>query len=182
MRPIDRNLTLKCILDWFLLFFFWHVANSQSWGSPHANVLLTRRLTDTKNSANSAKCGAAACFSCLHQDAGCELRLHKGALVGLREMDCWKWKQESLDWQRRVCDEAKWEMKQKKKKKKRECRKPLATCLQSAICWWRGSWRGGAQHPFLAMRSSLINKTKRVSCVTPICYLHPSSRTPFISV
>lgn len=177
MRLIDLNLTLKCILDWFLLFLY--VANSQSWGSPHANVLLTCRLTDTQNRANNDKCRAAVCLSCLPQNSECELGFHKGALVGLREMDCWKWKQESLDWQRRVCDEAKWEMNQKKKL---ECRKPLATCLQSAICWWRGSWRGGAQHPFLAMRSSLINKTKRVSCVTPICYLHPSSRTPFISV
>ena len=70
----------------------------------------------------------------------------------------------------------------KEVKRERECRKPLAPCLQSAICWWRGSWRGGAQRPFLAMRSSLINKTKRVSCVTPICYLHPCSRTPFISI
>lgn len=70
----------------------------------------------------------------------------------------------------------------KEAKRERECKKPLAPCLQSAICWWRGSWRGGAQRPFLAMRSSLINKTKRVSCVTPICYLHPCSRTPFISI
>lgn len=80
-----------------------------------------------------------------------------------------------------VCEEAKWERKQKRKGNA-ESRKPLAPRLQSAICWWRGSWRGGAQRPFLAMRSSLINKTKRVSCVTPICYLHPCSRTPFISI
>lgn len=52
----------------------------------------------------------------------------------------------------------------KEAKRERECRKPLAPCLQSAICWWRGSWRGGAQRPFLAMRSSLINKTKSQLC------------------
>lgn len=71
---------------------------------------------------------------------------------------------------------------EKEAKREWECRKPLAPCLQSAICWWRSSWRGGAQRPFLAMRSSLINKTKRVSCVTPSCYLQPCSRTPFISI
>lgn len=52
----------------------------------------------------------------------------------------------------------------KEAKKERDCRKPLAPCLQSAICWWRSSWRGGAQRPFLAMRSSLINKTKSQLC------------------
>lgn len=145
---------LKCILDRLFIFFL-QVPNKQSWG---------------------LRCPARTL-------SYSELRIHKGALVVLGEMDCWKWKQESLDWQRRV-----WrgkmgnEAKKKREKRERECRKPLATCLQSAICWWQSSWRGGAQHPFLAMRSSLINKTKRVSCVTPICYLHPSSRTPFISV
>lgn len=51
-------------------------------------------------------------------------------------VDCWKSKQESLDWQRRVCDEAKWEMKQKKRKKKKkgnaESPWPPACNLQSA--------------------------------------------------
>lgn len=104
--------------------------------------------------------------------------IYKCVLGLLRKVNCWKRKQDSLDltmcgWRGKIGNEA---------KRERECRKPLATCLQSAICWWQGSWRGGAQRPFLAMRSSLINKTKRVSCVTPICYLYPCSRTPFISI
>lgn len=73
------------------------------------------------------------CLFCLYQNLEREIRFCEGALVLLREMDCWKWKQESLDWQRRVCDEAKWEMKQKKKKKgNAESPWPPACNLQSA--------------------------------------------------
>lgn len=78
------------------------------------------------------KCWAAAwparTFSYL------ELRIYKGALAVLGEMDCWKLKQESLDWQQRVCvtrQNGKWS-KKKRERENAESPWPPARNLQSA--------------------------------------------------